>query len=176
MKVANWKQRTLVFVIDYGLLFLALLFLGSFFKDDRFHLAFTDLWNRIITFKLNANDIIVAIERLSTTTAMVFTIIAMLIYMAYFVILPIVWKNQTLGRWIAKVKVVKLNGSNLSFGTLLIREFLGKLFLGVMTFGIVWLISVIMMEIATVKRTIHDRMANTLMVNADTILETALEE
>ena len=175
MKVANWKQRTLVFVIDYGLLFLALLFLGSFFKDDRFHLAFTDLWNRIITFKLNANDIIVAIERLSTTTAMVFTIIAMLIYMAYFVILPIVWKNQTLGRWIAKVKVVKLNGSNLSFGTLLIREFLGKLFLGVMTFGIVWLISVIMMEIATVKRTIHDRMANTLMVSKDSVMNTSVE-
>lgn len=175
MKVANWKQRTLVFVIDYGLLFLALLFLGSFFKDDRFHLAFTDLWNRIITFKLNANDIIVAIERLSTTTAMVFTIIAMLIYMAYFVILPIVWKNQTLGRWIAKVKVVKLNGSNLSFGTLLIREFLGKLFLGVMSFGIVWLISVIMMEIATVKRTIHDRMANTLMVSKDSVMNTSVE-
>ena len=175
MKVANWKQRTLVFVIDYGLLFLALLFLGSFFKDDRFHLAFTDLWNRIITFKLNANDMIVAIERLSTTTAMVFTIIAMLIYMAYFVILPIVWKNQTLGRWIAKVKVVKLNGSNLSFGTLLIREFLGKLFLGVMSFGIVWLISVIMMEIATVKRTIHDRMANTLMVSKDSVMNTSVE-
>ena len=176
MKVANWKQRTLVFVIDYGLLFLALLFLGSFFKDDRFHLAFNDLWNRIITFKLNANDIIVALERLSTVTAMVYTIIALVIYFAYFIILPIIWKKQTVGRWLAKVKVVKLNGSNLSFGTLLIREFLGKLFLGVMTFGIVWLISVIMMEIATVKRTIHDRMANTLMVNADTILETALEE
>lgn len=170
MKVANWKQRTLVFVIDYGLLFLALLFLGSFFKDDRFHLAFTDLWNKIITFKLKADDIIVAIERLSTTTAMVFTIIAMAIYMIYFVILPIAWKHQTFGRWLAKVKVVKLNGSNLSFGTLLIREILGKLFLGIMSFGIVWLISVIMMELATVKRTIHDRMANTLMVSKDSIM------
>ena len=175
MKVANWKQRTLVFVIDYGLLFLALLFVGSFFKDDRFHLAFSDLWNRIITFKLNADDIIVAIERLSTPTAMVFTIIALLIYMAYFVILPIAWKHQTLGRWLAKVKVVKLNGSNLSFGTLLIREFLGKLFLGIMSFGIVWLISVIMMEIATVKRTIHDRMANTLMVSKDSIMSANAE-
>jgi uncharacterized RDD family membrane protein YckC len=175
MKVANWKQRTLVFVIDYGLLFLALLFLGSFFKDDRFHLAFTDLWNKIITFKLKADDIIIAIERLSTTTAMVFTIIAMVIYMVYFVILPIVWKHQTFGRWLAKVKVVKLNGSNLSFGTLLIREFLGKLFLGIMSFGIVWLISVIMMELATVKRTIHDRMANTLMVSKDSIMNTTEE-
>ena len=175
MKVANWKQRTLVFVIDYGLLFLALLFLGSFFKDDRFHLAFTDLWNKIITFKLKADDIIVAIERLSTTTAMVFTIIAMAIYMIYFVILPIAWKHQTFGRWLAKVKVVKLNGSNLSFGTLLIREFLGKLFLGIMSFGIVWLISVIMMELATVKRTIHDRMANTLMVSKDSIMNTTVE-
>ena len=78
-----------------------------------------------------------------------------------------IWKKQTIGRWIAKVKVVKLNGSKLSFGTLLIREFLGKLFLGVMSFGIVWIISIIMMEIATVKRTIHDRMANTLMVNVN---------
>ena len=36
-----------------------------------------------------------------------------------------------------------------------------------MSFGIVWIISIIMMEIATVKRTIHDRMANTLMVNVN---------
>ena len=86
------------------------------------------------------------------------------------------WKKQTLGRWAAHVKVVKLNGSNLSFGTLLIREFLGKFFLGVMTFGITWLVSVIMMELATVKRTIHDRMANTLMVSADTVIEAHSEE
>jgi uncharacterized RDD family membrane protein YckC len=70
-------------------------------------------------------------------------------------------------KFLDKVKVIKLNGTKLSFGTLFIREFLGKLFLGVMSFGIVWIISIIMMEIATVKRTIHDRMANTLMVNVN---------
>jgi uncharacterized RDD family membrane protein YckC len=98
---------------------------------------------------------------------MFFTIGAIAIYFLYFIFIPMIWEKQTLGRWIAKVKVIKLNGTKLSFGTLLIREFLGKLFLGVMSFGIVWIISVIMMEIATVKRTIHDRMANTLMVNVD---------
>ena len=167
MKVANWKQRTLVFVIDFGILFLALLLLGSFFKDEQFHLAFNDLWIKIKSFNLQGEDIVLFFERLSTITAMLFTLGAIVIYFVYFIFLPMIWKKQTIGRWIAKVKVVKLNGSKLSFGTLLIREFLGKLFLGVMSFGIVWIISIIMMEIATVKRTIHDRMANTLMVNVD---------
>lgn len=167
MKVANWKQRTLVFVIDFGILFLALLLLGSFFKDEQFHLAFNDLWIKIKSFNLQGEDVVLFFERLSTITAMLFTLGAIVIYFVYFIFLPMVWKKQTVGRWIAKVKVVKLNGSKLSFGTLLIREFLGKLFLGVMSFGIVWIISIIMMEIATVKRTIHDRMANTLMVNVN---------
>lgn len=167
MKVANWKQRTLVFVIDFGILFLALLLLGSFFKDEQFHLAFNDLWIKIKSFNLQGEDVVLFIERLSTITAMLFTLGAIVIYFVYFIFLPMVWKKQTIGRWISKVKVVKLNGSKLSFGTLLIREFLGKLFLGIMSFGIVWIISIIMMEIATVKRTIHDRMANTLMVNVN---------
>lgn len=167
MKVANWKQRTLVFVIDFGILFLALLLLGSFFKDEQFHLAFNEIWHKIISFSLNGEDIVLFFERLSTLTMMFFTIVAIVIYFVYFIFIPMIWKKQTLGRWFAKVKVIKLNGTKLSFGTLLIREFLGKLFLGVMSFGIVWIISIIMMEIATVKRTIHDRMANTLMVNVD---------
>lgn len=167
MKVANWKQRTLVFVIDFGILFLSLLLLGSFFKDEQFHLAFNDLWIKIKSFNLQGEDIVLFFERLSTITAMLFTLGAIVIYFVYFIFLPMIWKKQTIGRWIAKVKVIKLNGSKLSFGTLLIREFLGKLFLGVMSFGIVWIISIIMMEIATVKRTIHDRMANTLMVNVN---------
>ena len=176
MKVANWKQRTLVFIIDYGLLFLACFLLALCFKDNQFNEAFIDLWNKIKTFSLHGDDVILFFERLSTLTALFFTIGAIFIYILYFVILPIFWKKQTLGRWAAHVKVVKLNGSNLSFGTLLIREFLGKFFLGVMTFGITWLVSVIMMELATVKRTIHDRMANTLMVSADTVIETHSEE
>ena len=167
MKVANWKQRTLVFIIDFGILFLALLLLGSFFKDEQFHLAFNDLWIKIKSFNLQGEDVVLFFERLSTITAMLFTLGAIVIYFVYFIFLPMIWKKQTIGRWIAKVKVVKLNGSKLSFGTLLIREFLGKLFLGIMSFGIVWIISIIMMEIATVKRTIHDRMANTLMVNVN---------
>ena len=171
MKVANWKQRTLVFIIDFGLLFLALLLLGSFFKDEQFHIAFVDIWNKIKSFSLTGEDVVLFFERLSTLTAMIYTICSLAIYFLYFIILPIVWEKQTLGRWIAKVKVIKLNGSRLSFGTLLIREFLGKLFLGIMSFGIVWIISVVMMELATVKRTIHDRMANTLMVNVDSIIE-----
>ena len=146
MKVANWKQRTLVFVIDFGILFLALLLLGSFFKDEQFHLAFNDLWIKIKSFNLQGEDIVLFFERLSTITAMLFTLGAIVIYFVYFIFLPMIWKKQTIGRWISKVKVIKLNGSKLSFGTLLIREFLGKLFLGVMSFGIVWIISIIMME------------------------------
>ena len=130
-------------------------------------MAFNDLWTKIKSFNLQGEDVVLFIERLSTITAMLFTLGAIVIYFVYFIFLPMVWKKQTIGRWISKVKVVKLNGSKLSFGTLLIREFLGKLFLGIMSFGIVWIISIIMMEIATVKRTIHDRMANTLMVNVN---------
>ena len=38
------------------------------------------------------------------------------------------------------------------------------------------IVSIIMMELATVKRTIHDRMANTLMVNIDSVVEVEEEK
>ena len=79
MKVANWKQRTLVFVIDFGILFLALLLLGSFFKDEQFHLAFNDLWIKIKSFNLQGEDVVLFFERLSTITAMLFTLGAIVI-------------------------------------------------------------------------------------------------
>ena len=86
MKVANWKQRTLVFIIDYGLLFLACFLLALCFKDNQFNEAFIDLWNKIKTFSLHGDDVILFFERLSTLTALFFTIGAIFIYILYFVI------------------------------------------------------------------------------------------
>ncbi len=164
MKVASWKQRVIAFLIDYSIIFLVWFGVGQLFVDDTFQSAFLYAWNHLITFTLGMEELVYFASELSSMTTLIYFIVIMAIYCLYFCVLPIIYEKQTLGRLVAKVRIVKLNGEKMSFGTLFFREFMGKIFLGIMTFGIIWIVSFLMTVFATVKRTIHDRMANTLMV------------
>lgn len=48
----------------------------------------------------------------------------------YFIVLPLVWKKQTLGRFLLHVKLVDSEGEKAKFGTLFIREIVGNLLIG----------------------------------------------
>lgn len=169
MRVASWKQRTVVFLIDYGIIFSLFFLVGQLFNNENFQETFLTAWNQIKELKFGGAELIEFASNLSTLTALYYTLAISAIYILYFCIIPLFWSKQTIGRLIAKVRIVKLNGTKMTFGTLLFRDFVGKFFLGIMTLGIGWIISVLMMLFARVNRTIHDRMANTLMVPVDAV-------
>ena len=47
------------------------------------------------------------------------------IFLIYFVIIPLVWEKQTVGRYASGVKVLKKDGNEPTAGTLIMREFIG---------------------------------------------------
>lgn len=174
MKVANWKQRLIVFLIDYGIVFGLFFLVGQLFRDEHFQVTFLTAWNQIKEFKFGGAELIEFATNLSTLTALYYTLTISAIYILYFCIIPLFWSKQTIGRLVAKVRIVKLNGTKMTFGTLLFRDYVGKFFLGIMTLGVIWIISVLMMSFARVHRTIHDRMANTLMVPTSAVVDNHL--
>ncbi|MFD3447410.1 RDD family protein [Microbacteriaceae bacterium 4G12] len=84
----------------------------------------------------------------------------------YMAILPVVWHGYTVGKRAADIHVVKRDGSAVGFGTMLLREFVGKWLLGTFTFGIVPIISIVMVAVRPDKLAVHDMIAGTIVVRS----------
>ena len=114
-------------------------------------------------------------------------LLAIVFYLGYFVILELyVYKGQTFGKRIMKLKVVKNDESDVDFKTILMREGLGIIVEGyiansssylrqliqivtgipimdmaVYVFGIISAVSILMGMASPSRKMIHDRIANT---------------
>ncbi|SDJ35508.1 RDD family protein [Salimicrobium halophilum] len=78
----------------------------------------------------------------------------------YLMVVPAVWSGYTLAKRMVKIRVRKLDGSDVSLFDMFIRDFIGKVLLGALTFGITTFISLIMVSMKQ-RRAIHDYMAGT---------------
>jgi uncharacterized RDD family membrane protein YckC len=78
----------------------------------------------------------------------------------YFLILPIVWFGYTIGKRIVGIRIVKVNGEKLGFGTMLMRVIVAGLIYGI-TLGIAAIVSAFMVGLRNDKRSIHDLIAGT---------------
>lgn len=87
-------------------------------------------------------------------------LLGILLCLTNFFILPAVG-GQTIGKMLTGIRIVKSNGSGVSFGTILIRHLLGY-FLTVITFGLGFLLSVFGRN----GRALHDLVAGTIVVYA----------
>ncbi|ERI05311.1 RDD family protein [Aneurinibacillus aneurinilyticus] len=76
----------------------------------------------------------------------------------YYIVLTGVW-GQTLGKMIIGVKVVRTDGSTAGWGTVILRETIGKIIS-----GIVLLIGYIWAGFDKRKQSWHDKMADTIVV------------
>lgn len=82
----------------------------------------------------------------------------------YFALLPLILKGGTIGRLVLGLKLIKVNGKQLNFRTMLVREFIGKVGLGIITLGATYVISIFMVIFRKDKRAIHDFVAKTAVV------------
>lgn len=78
----------------------------------------------------------------------------------YGIIVPIIWMGYTIGKRIVGIRIVKMDGSNVTIGTMLMRNLVASL-VYLATFGIGVIVSAFMIGIREDKRSIHDLIANT---------------
>lgn len=78
----------------------------------------------------------------------------------YTLIVPVLWYGYTVGKKILGIRIAKMDGSKLGFGTMLLRVLVGGLVYG-LTLGIAMIVSAFMVGIREDKRAIHDFIAGT---------------
>ena len=186
MREATTGERLLVYLIDIVVMgwilsfFTNLIFKGINYDSDYLSLVVEQITgyleeylNSIVnntSFDMNKLYIalgsyfeIVAIRTLITIS---FDLVFVVLYL---VILPKFWKNQTLGRFFVKVKVVNKNGEDLTTKNIIFRELIGTflLYMVLGSFGVL-LASVIL--IINSKRSLVDYVGKTKLVkiNEDT--------
>jgi uncharacterized RDD family membrane protein YckC len=78
----------------------------------------------------------------------------------YSLLLPIFWYGYSVGKRLLGIRIVKLDGSNVTFGTMLLRVIVAG-FVYLITLGIAFIVSAFMVAFRKDKRSIHDMIANT---------------
>ncbi|WP_442893634.1 RDD family protein [Bacillus sp. 2205SS5-2] len=88
-----------------------------------------------------------------------------LLFLLYSVSVPIIWTGYTVGKRIAGIRIVKMDGSNVHLGTMLMRTLVSTLVYG-LTLGIGIIVSAFMIGLREDKRSIHDFIAGTYVTYA----------
>lgn len=84
---------------------------------------------------------------------------------AYTLILPVLWYGYTVGKKLLGIRIVKMDGSQVSIGTMLLRVIVGMYLIYGITFGIAAIVSAIMVATREDKRAIHDLVAGTYVTS-----------
>lgn len=82
----------------------------------------------------------------------------------YTLLLPVFWYGYTVGKRICGIRTVKLDGSNVGFGTMLLRTVVAG-FVYVITLGIAFIVSIFMVAFRKDKRGVHDMIAKTYVTH-----------
>ena len=99
------------------------------------------------------------------------TFINVLLICSYFTLVPYLLDGQTLGKKIFRIKVVMVDGSEITFASLFVREILGKLLLNFINIFLANLASYALMLYREDKRAIGDIFAKTMVVDITNINE-----
>lgn len=83
-----------------------------------------------------------------------------LVSLLYSLLLPVLWYGYTVGKRICGIRIVRLDGTDVGFGTMLLRIIVAG-FVYVITFGIALIVSAFMVGLRHDKRSIHDMIAGT---------------
>ncbi len=165
MNYASVKQRFLATALDLLIVFAFLSLISILFRETAVHVNLLLLFEKIWTMDAPFAYFVSMLYDISTGAGVVTGVLQILFLILYLIILPIVWPRQTIGRSIFFVKLVRLNGQRLTFGTLIIRELMAKLLLLIFSLGITFWINIYLILKTPGGRSIHDRMANTLVIS-----------
>lgn len=80
--------------------------------------------------------------------------------LVYALVVPVVWNGYTVGKRMMQIRIAKVNGDKLGFGTMFMRTIVSGL-VYVLTLGIGIIVSAFMVGMREDKRAIHDFIAGT---------------
>ncbi|WP_066174385.1 RDD family protein [Bacillus marinisedimentorum] len=83
-----------------------------------------------------------------------------IIELLYAIIVPAIWAGYTIGKKATGIRIVKMDGSNVTFLTMLMRYLVGGIVYA-LTLGIGVIVSAFMIGMRSDKRAIHDFIAGT---------------
>jgi uncharacterized RDD family membrane protein YckC len=78
----------------------------------------------------------------------------------YGLIIPILWYGYTVGKKIMGIRIAKMNGDKIGFGTMFMRTVVGCI-VYIVTIGIGLIVSAFMIGLRKDKRSLHDLIAGT---------------
>lgn len=93
--------------------------------------------------------------------------VVMIFMFIYFLVLPVHWKGQTIGKRFFRVRVIKTDGTDVTFQTLFLREVIGRLLIVFMSFGFSILADIVMILASETHQTFHDTLAFTKVINVE---------
>jgi uncharacterized RDD family membrane protein YckC len=123
-------------------------------------------WIRVLATILDTVIVMVPLSFISylITGAWDGDIFTSFISLLYYLILPIIWFGYTVGKRMAGIRIVKVNGEKVGFGTMLMRVIVASLIYGI-TLGIAAIVSAFMVGLRRDKRSIHDFVAGTYVTH-----------
>lgn len=164
MQIASGRRRLLARLIDFLVCSAFIVLMGYFHVGDEF---IEVMKNFIADVKLGGvylNLVFDLFCKLSTMNNLIFFGSITLFYALYHCVLPIITNGRTLGKWIFRIRITKLNETKMSFGTLLIRDLLINYFINIMTLGIITIINLFFVFLNRGHRTLADTAANTVVM------------
>ena len=85
----------------------------------------------------------------------------------YFLILPLKWKGQTIGKKFFKLRIVKLDGTPVDFMTLFIREVIGRILIAAMSVGLSMIVNGTTLVLNEHRLVFHDILASTQVIDVE---------
>jgi uncharacterized RDD family membrane protein YckC len=157
----------------------------TYFEDPAFIQQLVDLENALMNGKIDFIQYQEALDNMVDPNRGIKLIVELILMVGYFIILPIFWKKQTVGRLACKIKVVKENGEKAKPINFILREGFGQtIFVSVFTimsvltsndyltkldkvtstiFGFILVVGFFTM-LGSKKTTLYDRISKTIVV------------
>ena len=85
---------------------------------------------------------------------------------AYFVVLPIFWNGQTLGKRFFRIRIIKTDGSDIDFKTIFLRE-MTRVLMFILTFGISAFADTMVLLFSNQRIGFYDYVAATQVIDID---------
>ncbi len=150
MKTARPLNRLAAYMIDFTITAIAMFLIYFIFSFDLLFL----FGKGILEMDLN--------------TAIHFyrvTFINVLLVCSYFTVIQYLLNGQTIGKKLFRIKVVMIDGSDITFSSLFIREILGKLLLNFVNVFLANFASYMLMLYRDDRRAIGDIFAKTMVID-----------
>ena len=92
--------------------------------------------------------------------------LAFMAVIAYFIVLPIFWNGQTLGKRFFKIRIIKNDGSDIDFKTIFLREMI-RILLFILTFGVSAFADTMVLLFSKQRIGFYDYVAATQVIDID---------